>query len=133
MKSFVLRLEKGDELVSKIVEFCEKKEIKAAWFSGIGAASFAELAIYHLDNKQYFRIDIDGPLEIASLTGNVAQMDNKPIIHCHAVLADRDFNVKAGHVDKLIISATCEIHLREIRIELVRKFNEEIGLNLLNI
>jgi hypothetical protein len=133
MKTYVIRLKKGDEVISEIIDFCDRHKIASGWLSGLGAASHAELAIYDLEKKEYFRKTISDTLEIANLTGNISKLDSKTTIHCHATLALSNFNAVAGHVDKLIVAATCEIIIFEIEAKLERKHDQEIGLNLLEI
>lgn len=133
MKSYILRLEKGDEAVSKIVEFCTKNKIGSAWFSGLGAASSAKLAIYDLKKKEYIRKEISGILEILNYLGNVGQMNGKTIVHSHVTLSDETFSAFGGHVDELVIAATCEIILHQLDINLNRKYDDNIGLNLLDL
>lgn len=133
MKKHIIRLKKGEELISKILEFCDRNQIDSAWFSGLGAASFAKLAFYDLVKKEYIRKEYTKPLEISALSGNAATLNGKKIIHCHAVLADENFQTFGGHLDELIVAATCEIIFSQLDIKLKRKFDENIGLNLLNI
>ena len=133
MKSFVIRLKKGDEAISSLTNFCLQNDIKFGWFSGLGAAQSAKLAIYDLSKKEYIRKELSGILEILNYMGNISQMDGKTIIHSHATLSDETFSAFGGHVDELIIAATCEIVLHQLDIELVRKRDEEIGLNLLDL
>ncbi|MCX6810924.1 MAG: DNA-binding protein [Candidatus Berkelbacteria bacterium] len=133
MKSFVIRLKKGDEAISSLSAFCQQNQIKYGWFSGLGAAMSAKLAIYDLDKKEYIRKEISGILEILNYLGNVSQLDGKAIIHSHVTLSDETFSAFGGHVDELVIAATCEIVLHQLDIELNRKFDEGIGLNLLEL
>lgn len=133
MKSFVIRLSKGDEATSKLVEFCKKHKIKNAWFSGLGAAQSAKLAIYDIEKKEYIRKEISGILEILNFLGNVSQMSGKTIIHSHVTLSDTSFSAFGGHVDELTVAATCEIVLHKFDTILTRKFDEGIGLNLLEL
>ncbi len=133
MKTSVIRLKKGDEAISKIIEFCEKKGINSAWFFGIGAASKAKLAIYDLDKKEYIRKEISGIYEILNFNGNISSLDKKIIVHSHVTLSGNNFSAVGGHADELIIAATCEIVLQQLDIELTRKHNGEIGLNLLDL
>lgn len=133
MKTHFLRLKKGDEAVSKIIEFCDQNSIESGWLSGLGAATSAQLAIYDLDKKEYFRKSINDILEIGNLTGNISKLDGKTILHCHATLALSSFEAVAGHIDELIIAATCEIIIWETETKLTRKHDQEIGLNLLEL
>ena len=132
-KNEILRLKKDDELISGIVSFCKANNIKSAWFTGLGAAQNAELGLYNLDSKEYTKKEIEGPLEFANITGNIALKDNDIAVHCHATLSDKNMIAYAGHVDKAIIGATCEIVFRILEVSLTRKHDDEIGLNLLEI
>ncbi|MCX6812756.1 MAG: DNA-binding protein [Candidatus Berkelbacteria bacterium] len=133
MKSFVIRLKEGDELILKIKDFCAENKIDSAWFSGFGAASSVKLAFYNLAKKEYIRKTYTKPLEIAALSGNLGQMNGKTIIHCHGIFSEENFQTVGGHVDELVIAATCEIVLHQLNIKLERKFDKNIGLNLLDI
>lgn len=130
---YILRLDKGEEIVSSLVEFCKENEILGAWVQGIGAVESATLALYDLGNKEYHNKDLDGPLEIANLVGNIGTHKGEVTAHLHATLGDKDMKAYAGHLSKAIVAATCEIRLEPLDIELKRKHNKEIGLNLINI
>lgn len=133
MKSYVLRLRKGDEVVKSIIDFCDSKKITSAWFSGLGATSSANLSIYDLAKKEYILREFSGKLEILNLCGNVGTLDGKLTVHCHATLSDETFSAFGGHVNSATVAATCEIILRQLDILLTRKFDEGIGLNLLEL
>lgn len=132
-KTYILRLKKGEELVSFILNYCQKNDLPSAWFSALGAAESAKLAFYNLANKSFVRKDINHPLEIASLVGNIATLDGKLVAHCHTVLSDDKMQTYGGHLDELIVGATCEIILHQLDLKLKRKYSDNIGLNLLEI
>lgn len=133
MKSFVIRFKKGDNLIPSIIKFCQKNHIESAWFSGLGAASSTNLCIYNLEKKEYSRKKFSGKLEILNLLGNIGKLNDETVVHCHVTLSDENFSVIGGHLDKLIVAATCEIILYEWDIQLTRKYNQNIGLNLLDL
>jgi len=133
MKSHVLRLRKGEEVVKSLIDFCDSKNISSAWFSGLGAASSANLSIYDLAKKEYILREFSGKLEILNLLGNVGKLGGKTTAHCHATLSDETFAAFGGHANSLIVAATCEIILHQLDIKLKRKFDEGIGLNLLEL
>ena len=75
--------------------------------------------------------------EITSLVGNVTRKDDEPYLHIHINFSDEEGNAFGGHLVKVNISATCEIIISEIIADEIdgnvgRKFNDEIGLNLLD-
>lgn len=73
------------------------------------------------------------PLEITNLTGNIATLDNEVYLHCHITLSDEEMKVIAGHLKEGKIAATCEIILVKLDVEINRKYDDFIGLNLLDI
>lgn len=130
---YIIRLEKGDEIISSLIDFCLENRISFATFNAIGAVSRIKLALYKLDKKEYLHKSFDGPFEIASMYGNICEMDGNFIVHSHGVFSDINFDGKAGHVGSAIISATGEIALQSYKNVIFRKKNDEIGLNLLDI
>jgi predicted DNA-binding protein with PD1-like motif len=129
----IIKLEKGEEIVSSIKQFCQENKIDSGYFQAIGAVSQAKLSFYNLEKKEYTSQDFNVPLEIASLSGNIALLDRDIAIHCHSCFAKNNFSTIAGHLDQAIVSATCEIILKQLSINLTRKFGQEIGLNLLEL
>ena len=127
---YVIRLEKGEELIRALSEFCASNKIIFGYFYGVGAISKVELAHYSLETKEYSSRIIEEPLEICSLSGNVALLDGKISLHIHIVVSDREMKTYGGHLKEAVISATCEIFLKRINSEVDRRFSEEIGLNL---
>ena len=127
----LLILKRGDELISSIKNFCQKNEINSAWFTGLGAASNAKLAIYDLENKEYIFKEVEGPFEITNIIGNVGTKDGEIALHCHITLSDKDMECIGGHVDNLEVSGTCEIIFRPLKQKIVRKYDSGTGLNLI--
>jgi predicted DNA-binding protein with PD1-like motif len=128
---FLLRLDKGDELFSVLKTFCLQHTIKAGWFQGLGAAGEVILSFYDLDEKKYIDVTLQEDVEIVSLTGNVGWLQNEYAFHAHGVFATKDYSTKGGHVKKLVVSATCELFLTTLTKKLVRKYDEQTGLQLL--
>lgn len=132
-KTHILRLNKGEKAISSILNFCQKNDIQSAWFSALGAADEVKLAFYDLSKKTFSRKTITKSLEIASLTGNIATLEGKLVSHCHVVLSDKKMKTCGGHLDELVVAATCEVILHPLDLILTRKYSEEIGLNLLDL
>jgi hypothetical protein len=131
--TYIIRLERGERIVERLLEFCEKEEISAGYFNGLGAASKLELGHFDLATKNYTSRKLSGQYEITSLHGNISTLDNKSYIHAHITVGDEKFNSSSGHLKEAIVSATCEIFLVKVEGEIRRKKDEETGLNLLDI
>lgn len=131
--SYTLVLEKGENIIKTLKKFLSQKDIKAAHFSAIGAISEVDLGFYNLDIKQYTTKKFLEPLEIASMTGNVSELDGEIIIHCHGVFSKKDFSTIGGHVNESTVAATCEVFINQLDGKLHRKHDPKIGLNLLDL
>jgi len=129
--SYILRFDRGEEFISTLQHFCTVHEIKAAYFQGIGACHKLELAWYNLETKDYEVQNIKENLEITSLTGNIALIDNVVFAHTHGVFGNRQLKTLAGHVKSMEISATCELKLDVFEGKIERVFDEETGLQLM--
>ena len=132
-EGYIIRLEKGDKVIESLVGFCRKKKIICGFFNGIGASSYTKLMHYDSGAKKYSSRIIKSPLEIVSLSGNVTLMDNDQYLHCHACLSDKNMKVYAGHLKEAIISATCEILLITSDASVKRRYDDKIGLNLMDL
>ena len=58
-------------------------------------------------------------------------MDGKPYLHLHMSAGDREGRVWGGHLNRAVVSATCEMVVRVLDGHVGRAFSPEIGLNLL--
>lgn len=132
-RGYILRLLIGDEIGSSLTEFAAARQIEAAHFWGIGAAEQIVLGSYDLERKAYRKKTLGGVWEIASLTGSLAQTEEGPILHIHGVFSDEQCRTKAGHVFSLVCAATVEVFLVPFSVSLVRRYDEETGLKLLDL
>ena len=130
--SYIIALKKGEKIIQSIKKICAEQKIQAGYFNAIGAISEVDLGFYNLKLKQYTTKAFTIPLEIASMNGNISTLDEQITIHCHGVFSKKDFSTIAGHVNEAVVAATCEIFITELEININRKYNEKIGLNLLN-
>ncbi|NLJ98976.1 MAG: DNA-binding protein [Tissierellia bacterium] len=127
---YFVRLDKGEEIIGKLKEFCEEQNIKLGWIKGIGAVRQAKIGLFEVDSKVYHTKELKGDYEITSLLGNISTKDGKVYLHLHINLSDDGYKTYGGHLDSAIISATGEIIIESIEGSVDREFNEEIGLNL---
>jgi len=130
---FILRFETGEEIISSLLEFCEKENIKAGAVSAIGAAKDIKIAVFDVSTKKYSKTELKENHEILSLQGLVSFVDGKPHAHLHITVAGHDFAAKGGHLNRAIASPTCEMIVRKLDGELTRKKDEKTGLQLLEL
>jgi predicted DNA-binding protein with PD1-like motif len=131
-RRYVLRLDKGEELMTVLPNFLSQEQIAAATFYALGTAGKVELGFFNPFLKDYRKKPFIENLEIVSLVGNCGTMSGKPAIHAHGSFARTDFSVMGGHVFSIETLATIEIFLIKLDGELKRVNNPEFNLNLLD-
>ncbi|MZP29206.1 DUF296 domain-containing protein [Heliobacterium undosum] len=99
--------------------------------SGIGAVGRATIGLFESVTKQYHSREVTGDMEIASLAGNISELNGEAYLHLHVTLTDATNAAFGGHLSAATISCTGEIIIDGIDGHVDREFNEEIGLNLL--
>lgn len=127
---YLIRFERGELINESIAKFCGEQNIKNAQFSAIGSIESPTLAHYKVTTKKYSEKKFEGTFELTSLIGNVAQFNNKPLVHSHVNISDENMDVLGGHLVEAKISATVEVVLENLDSSLHKSFDEEIGLKL---
>ena len=128
--TIVMRIDKGEEILDKIKEVALKENIKLASVSALGATNDFTVGVYKVDEKKYYSNEFKGNFEIVSLTGTINTMDGEFYTHIHMSAGDDKGKVFGGHLNRAIVSATCEMVINIIDGEVDRYHDDEIGLNL---
>jgi predicted DNA-binding protein with PD1-like motif len=131
---FFSRIMEGEDLAEAVKKRAEKSGVKAGVIVAIGSLKKAVLGYYK--EGQYKYIQLEGPLEIASCTGNIA-VDEKgeTIIHAHIVVTNERGKAFGGHLMQgSIVGATAELAIIEAAdLTLQRAFDEKTKLKLLRL
>lgn len=125
------RLDPGEELCAQLKQLAEREQIHLAQISGLGAVGDVTAGVFHPADKQYQSNTFQGDFEIVALHGTVTTKDGAPYLHLHMAFGDTDGHVFGGHLNRAVVSATCELIIQVYTGTVERRFSEEIGLNLL--
>jgi len=128
----IIRIDKGEEIVAMLRNFCAEHKIKLASVSAIGAVNKVSIGIFNQDTKEYHPSEFSGNMEIVSLMGTITQMQGEVYAHLHIALAEESYRLFGGHLNAAWVGPTCELVLDVIDGQVDRKFSEEVGLNLFN-
>ena len=123
---------KGDEALSGMLDFANKYHANDAHFTAIGAISSATLGWLDLSRKLYVAIPVNQQVEVASLIGDIATFQEKPVIHMHAVLSKRDGSTVAGHVWELNVNPTLEFFVTVNNTPLKKRPDDPSGMKLID-
>ena len=128
--TIVARIDKGEEILDKIKEIALEENIKLASVSALGATNDFTVGVFKTDEKKYYSNEFKGNFEIVSLTGTINTMDGEFYTHIHMSAGNDKGEVFGGHLNKAIVSATCEVVINIIDGTVDRYYDEKIGLNL---
>jgi predicted DNA-binding protein with PD1-like motif len=132
-QTIILVLEQGEDIVEQVTAIAQQQNGKFGTVSGIGACQGVELNFYNLETQTYEKRAVKEPLELISLLGNISHVDDKPFAHLHATFGTNQYQTLSGHLTKAIVSATAEIVITMTEVDINRKHNSKIGLNLLDL
>ncbi|MEE0655514.1 MAG: PPC domain-containing DNA-binding protein [Blautia hansenii] len=126
----IVRMDKGEEILEKVREVAEKEKIKLADISALGAVSEFTVGVFDTEAKEYHANEFKGSFEIVSLTGTINTMNDEFYCHLHMSAGNEKGQVFGEHLNRAIISATCEMVITLIDGRVDRRFEKEVGLNL---
>ena len=128
--TLVVRMDRGEEILEQLKDLALKENIKLASITALGAVDDFTVGVYNVKEKKYYSNSFQGAYEIVSLTGTINTMDGEFYTHIHMSAGNEKGQVFGGHLNKAIISATCEMIITLIDGTVDRFFDSEIGLNL---
>jgi predicted DNA-binding protein with PD1-like motif len=131
--SYVIRLEKGDELIASLRKFVEREKVTGGFFYGLGAVRDVSLGYFDVEKKEYKEKSFEEDFELTSLVGDISFAGEKVIVHAHVTLANSEFGVFAGHLNRTTVTATVEVVFNPLSGKLEKEVDPDTGLNLLNL
>jgi len=128
--TYVVRMDPGEEILEQVRILSEQEGIKLASVQALGAIREFTVGAFDTIEKKYYSNEFKGTYEITSLIGTINTMDGKFYTHLHMNAADKTGAVVGGHLNRAVVSATCEMIVTLIPGTVDRAFSEEVGLNL---
>lgn len=128
--NIVIRIDKGEEILAKIKEVALSENINLARVTALGATDDFTVGVFDVEEKKYHPLTFKGSHEIVSLTGTINTMNGEFYTHIHMSAGNEEGEVFGGHLNRAIVSATCEMIISTIDGKVDRIFDESTGLNL---
>lgn len=132
-KTIVVRIDRGEEILDKIRELAIAENIKLASVTALGATNDFTVGVFNTAEKKYFANEFKGAFEIVSLTGTINTMDGQFYTHIHMSAGNDKGEVFGGHLNRAVVSATCEMTVTVIDGEVDRYRDDDVGLNLFKL
>ena len=127
--TIVARIDRGEEILDKIRELAESESIKLASVTALGATNDFTVGVFNTAEKKYYSNEFKGAFEIVSLTGTINTMDGQ----FYMSAGNDKGEVFGGHLNRAMVSATCEMIVTVIDGEIDRYADPDVGLNLFKL
>lgn len=125
------RLERGENVLHGLTEFCERHQVRVGHLEGLGAVERGRVGYYDQVSEAYREKRFDEGMEIVSLAGNVSQKAGDIFLHCHVTLANRQGRCFGGHLLEGNVAFACEFAVTDLKgAPLERSPDTSTGLEL---
>ncbi|MCK9630858.1 MAG: DNA-binding protein [Methanoregula sp.] len=128
--TYILRIDRGEEVISTLKQFCTEQKIALGTVQGAG--DNVVIGLFETATKEYHTTTLTGDHEITSLPGRITTMGGEPI-PLHATLSDASHHALGGHLTSAVVSGTCGIFIQVIDGRVERTFNAGAGLNVFDL
>ena len=129
--TYVLRLDRGEEVLASLADFARAESIKLARVEGLGAADFVRVSQYDLEKRQLNTREFCEYVEISNLNGSISALDGNPFLHLHITLCDSKLHAYGGHLLECRISATAELFITVLDGAAGRKKTSLFGADII--
>ena len=134
-RRFIVKIRPEESITKCITELVTQEKINCAVvLSAIGSVKNVRLkdiksgARLPISSARLIAHEIEGPLELLGLTGNVVPgEDGKPDCHLHIMASKSSGDVVGGHMYDANVFATCEIVLVELSVEGIERYQSKSG------
>ena len=127
----LLRIDRGEEIIETVKKVAEKERIRLASVEALGAVDDFTVGVYDVAAKRYDSKTFTGAFEIVSLVGTITEKDGAFYQHLHMSAGNRDCEVFGGHLNRAVVSVTCEMVIRVLSGAVDRTPDPETGINLI--
>lgn len=129
-EAYLVRMDPGEEILEQLERFARQEQIGLASVQALGAVKEFTVGVFSLAEKQYHANHFQGAYEIVSLTGTIDTMNGDFYCHLHMSAGDEQGRVFGGHLNRAVISVTCEMVVTPLPGTVDRVRSEELGINL---
>lgn len=130
--TLVVRLDKGEEILSSLSSLARRERILLAEVSALGATDDFTVGVLDTREKRFLPRRFTGDHEIVSLTGTVTALNGEPYLHLHMSAGSASGEVVGGHLQRAVVSVTCEMIVRTLDGCVGRRADADTGINVMD-
>lgn len=136
--TYLIRVDKDEDICEKLLEACHQHQIKSAVVQGIGACQSAVISTYDGKENQFHDHVYEGLLELISLQGNIVFNSHGELVYhlhsCFSFVDDKNnLTIVGGHLKSAVIGYTGEIILNVLNHEIHTTYNDKVGIEIWDI
>ena len=129
--TLLVRIDRGEEIIEQVRIVAEKEHVRLASVEALGGVDDFTVGVYDTAKRQYETHRFTGAFEIVSLTGTITEKDGAFYQHLHMSAGNRQCEVFGGHLNRAVVSLTCELVMRILPGAVDRSPDPETGINIL--
>ncbi|RRD63928.1 PPC domain-containing DNA-binding protein [Fretibacterium sp. OH1220_COT-178] len=143
VRTFILRLRPGTDLMEGIRTFCVERGIRSGAITTLLGSLRWMRYVYPVPDSKALSglrycapIVLDGPVELLSGAGTIGEMreDGEAVVHLHAAFTDPEGRVFGGHVLGGPVAVTVEVAIDALDgVALSRAVDEETDMPVFSI
>ena len=128
--TYIVRMDRDEEILAQLKIFAEKEQVKLASVTALGAVKDFTIGVFDTSAKAYHSNRFQGVYEIVSLVGTINTMNGEFYTHLHMSAGNDKGEVFGGHLNRAVVSATCEMVVDVLDGTVDRQYDPVTGLNL---
>jgi predicted DNA-binding protein with PD1-like motif len=113
-RRILAELPTGSDLISGLVDLCNRYSVKIGRFRATGRVQSATIGVYDQSQEVYGTHLEEKATEVLSCTGSVDTHGEDPTVNAKIILADQQGHLAGGHLFANTISQEVEIDLQEL-------------------
>lgn len=131
---YVVRLERGEELIAALRRLMLAEDIRGGTVVGLGTLEDPLLGYFDREKREYLRERVAGVFELLSLSASLSWFEGEPFPHVHVVLGDRELRAVGGHCFEVVVAVTAELRVwTGVADRIDRRMHQDLGLHLMEL
>jgi hypothetical protein len=128
---YLIRLEHGEEVISRLRQFADTYRVGFGALRASGALERVLLGHYDAETSSFRLRELEEHVEVLALSGDVAQdEDGEPSVRAHVTVARSDYSTMGGRLMEATAAPALEIIVETAPGTVRRRHDAENGLDL---
>ena len=112
---YVIKIDKGEEVVNALKKFCRANKIRFGVISGIGATNKVTLDYVDTETKKHELRELIGEHRITDFSGKISFSKGRVHLDTDVSILDSHDKVFGGSLSSAFVSDTCEVIIDTVK------------------